>query len=56
MYKDKQLYWENIYSDSEKFLSEDIEKLENIVKKENYKEFDEIVKENLINCVYFNAW
>lgn len=38
------------------FLESDIESLENLIKKDDYKEVDKIVKDNLINCVYFNAW
>lgn len=56
MYKNKDIIWENIYSNTEQLLESDVEKLENLIKKDDYKEFDEIVKDNLINCVYFNAW
>lgn len=56
MYKDKELILENIYSNTEQFIDDDIEKLENLIKKDTYKDVDKIVKDNLINCVYFNAW
>lgn len=56
MYEDKELRWDNEYSDSEYFSEENIEKLDKILRKSNYIEFNRIVKENLINCVYFNAW
>ncbi len=56
MYKDKELMYENIYSETEEFKENEIERLSSIVNRKEYIEFNKIIKEKLINCVYFNAW
>lgn len=56
MYKGKSLCWENIYSDYDKFNDANIERLNSLLTNDSYKQFNDIVKKQLINCVYFNAW
>lgn len=43
-------------SKCEEMSEESLERMEKLVQNGSYLEFDKIVKENLINCVYFNAW
>lgn len=57
MYNQGKIIRENVYSQDEIFNEADISNMENILKNSpSYREFNEIVKVDLINCIYFNAW
>ena len=57
LYDDEnKLIKDNLYNNSELFSDDNLKVLQQIVLKDKYKEFNKIVKEKLINSIYFNAW